>query len=144
MISRWPVLQHHQVTTHDMADGCISGQALQAWAWSAREYYLTQNHELHGLLGHGLHLDYDIKNVKQACLRIGAPDEVAVSVGVGEVREDSFTLNTRVRALGTKRDIAVTVPTVVRLVNDDGEIQPIDQAVRDAMIVLEHDAQHYN
>jgi acyl-CoA thioesterase FadM len=144
VLERWPVLQHHQVTAHDVKRGRITRQALEAWAWSARERYLTQNHELHGLLGHGMHLDYEIGDVDDACLRIGAPSQVAVSAGVGAVDDDSFTLNTRVRAIDTKDEIAVTVPTTVRLVTDDGVVQPVTQEMRDAIAALERDAEHYN
>src|SRR5215475_11371125 len=115
MISRWVVLEHHQVTEHDVANGFITPQALRAWVLSAREDYLGQNHVLHGIMGHGMHLDYDMQRVDEACLRIGAPTHVAVSAGVGEVHDDSFTLNTRIRALDTDAESAVTVPTVIQI-----------------------------
>lgn len=143
-LRRWPVLEHHAVTDHDVADGCVTPEALQAWALSVREDYLSQNHELHRLLGHGLHLDYDLREVADSCLRLGAPARVAVSAGVTEVRPDSFTLTTRIRTLGGNDELAVDVSTTVRLVADDGSVQELDPGVRDAIGALEAGAGHLN
>lgn len=144
MISRWPVLEHHQVTAHDVANGVVTEAALAAWAMQAREAYVAQNHALHGALGHGLHLDIELRHLDVARRRIGAPTRVAVSAGVGEVHPDSFTLNTRVRALDTDDEVAVTVPAVIRLVADDGAVAPITKELRDAMTALEREARHHN
>jgi acyl-CoA thioesterase FadM len=145
MISRWPVLEHHDVTTHDVtADGIIRDDALEAWLMHARELYIAQNHVLHALLAAGNHLEPSLTAPAGACERIGPAQQVAVSAGVAEVLPQSFTLSLRVRPAPADDDIAVNVRVPIRIVADDGSAVPISAELRDAMIELEHDARHYN
>lgn len=144
MISRWPVLEHHDVTSHDVTpEGIVADDVLESWLMHAREAYIAQNHVLHALLNAGAHLEPSLTAPEGACERIGRASKVAVSAGVAEVLPESFTLNLRVRPVDAD-DVAVTVRTPIQIVSDSGEVVPISTELRDAMIELEHDARHYN
>ncbi len=145
MISRWPVLEHHDVTAHDITrDGIITDDALESWLMHARELYIAQNHVLHGLLASGNHLEPSLTAPAGACERLGPAEKVAVSAGIAEVQPESFTLNLRIRPAPADDDIVVNVRAKLRIVSDSGTLVPISAELRDAMISLEHDARHYN
>jgi acyl-CoA thioesterase FadM len=145
VISRWPVLEHHAVTSHDVTpDGIIADEALEAWLMHAREAYIAQNHELHAVLNAGAHLEPSLTAPAGACERLGPASKVAVSAGVAEVHPDSFTLSLRVRPAPSDADVSVNVRTQLRIVDGAGTTVPISTELRDAMIALEHDARHYN
>ena len=145
MISRWPVLEHHDVTSHDVTtDGIIADEALEAWLMHAREAYIAQNHVLHAMLTAGAHLEPSLTAPAGACERIGPAKRVAVSAGVAEILLNSFTLSLRIRPAPSDDDVAVNVRVPIRIVSDSGSVVEITTELRDAMIALEQEARHYN
>jgi hypothetical protein len=78
---------------------------------------------------------------------VGDVDSVVVSVGTREVHPASFTVAVRLRAFGRShpdRDVVLNGSCVVRLLDANGDAAPIDDAVRDELIAMEHAARHVN
>jgi hypothetical protein len=139
ILSRWPILHEHEVTAADLAgDGLIRSATLDGWITAARTDYFAST----SLAGRDLHLvprrPLDPREV------LGSPPSVAISVGVAEIHPDSFTLNVRLRPLGSHADRPVTVRYVVTVRRPDGSAQAISTELRDELIALEHSAAHFN
>lgn len=138
MLSRWPLLIEYPVTDADRdGDGCCRPESIDAWLTATRDAYLDTLTQLAG----GLDIQHrpagDLPRV------LGVPPSVAVSAGVAEVHPETFTINTRIRALGGT-DSAVTVRWVVRQVDAGGAAIPVSTALRDELIAAEHAASEFN
>ena len=66
-------------------------------------------------------------------MALGSPSRVAVSAGVTAVADDAFTLTVRVRAVDGAVELAVDVPTTVRVADDAGAAQDLTSGVREAI-----------
>jgi acyl-CoA thioesterase FadM len=141
-VSRWPVRQEHRVAAADLdADGAVRDGVVRRWVEAACTEHLANA----GLLPEpaGLRVRHGAQDVPSGRL-LGRLAAVAVSAGVREVRPDSFVVAVRLRPLGGDRELALNATLVIELEDLDGRRLPIDDALRDVLIALEHAAQYTN
>lgn len=145
-VSRWPVLEEHEVMPDDVdAGGVVRDASVARWVAGARDAYLGALVALHELRERaGLELRERVEGVPQGAA-LGRPKIVAVSAGVREVKPTSFALALRLRAMGGDRDAVANLACVVWLEDPaTGEPAELGDGVRDELIALEHAAQHMN
>jgi acyl-CoA thioesterase FadM len=146
MSTRWSVVQEHDVGPADLdADGHVTLNAVGRWAASARAEYLAQCSILEATRDRsGLELQLQNEGRPQTAALAGAA-RVVVSATATEVFPTSFVIALRIRALGTGSDAPVNIACAVRIVDPaTGVPSPIDDAIRDELIALEHAARHFN
>ena len=146
MSTRWSVVQEHEVTAADLGDdGNVTDDAVARWMESARDEYLAQCTVLESTrVRAGLELALDVAAPASTAPLTGA-SSIVISASATEVFPTSFVVALRIRALGTDSDEPVNATCSVRLVDAvTGEASPIDDAIRDELIALEHAARHFN
>jgi acyl-CoA thioesterase FadM len=145
MSTRWSVVQEHPVEAHDLEDGHVTADAIGRWAASARDEYLDQCEVLESTRTRdGLELELRDESRPDLEVLDGAA-RVVISASATEVFPTSFVVALRIRALGTESDQPVNLACTVRLVDPaTGDPSPIDDAIRDELIALEHAARHFN
>jgi len=135
-MTKWSVLQEHDVVPGDLdAEGFVTDRAITAWVESACSAYLGQSDRLHSARH-----DTDLPRGT----RVERPEQVVVSATATEVHPSSFTIAVRLRPIGATADEALNAMCVVTLEDPSGQVQPVDDGVRDELIALEHAARHYN
>lgn len=68
-----------------------------------------------------------------------------MSASATEIHPESFTIAVRIRPLGGDRDAPLDVRCVVRVRHPGtGAVHPIGDDLRDALIALEHAAEHFD
>lgn len=145
-VSRWPVLQEHQVAAGDLdADGVVRDERVARWIAAARSAYLRRCAALRRVReASGLELQERAAPLPPGAA-LGRPAAVVVTAGVREIWPSSFAVAVRLRPVGGERDHAVNVACIVRLVDPaTGQPRELGPEIRDELIALEHAAEHYN
>jgi acyl-CoA thioesterase FadM len=145
-LSRWPVLQEHQVTPGDLDDGgVVADRSVARWVDGARAAYLDRCAALRRRQRQaGLELEVQSATLPPGAA-LGRPATVLVTAGVREVWPSSFAVAVRLRPVGGDRDTAVNATCVLRLVDPAaGEPRELGDEVRGELIALEHAAEHFN
>jgi acyl-CoA thioesterase FadM len=145
-LSRWPVLQEHQVTAGDLdAGGVVGDRSVARWVADARSAYCARCAALRRRLEDaGLELEVQSATLPPGA-SLGRPATVLVTAGVREVWPSAFAIAVRLRPLDGDRDTAVNATCVMRLVDPAaGEPRELGDEVRDELIALEHAAEHFN
>ncbi len=145
--TRWSVSSDVPVAPDDVdADGRVTSAAVARWVASARSTYLEQCTALEATRADAdLELDFDIE-VRPPAAQLHRSPSVVVSASATEVFPTSFVISVRIRSLGNEHDDRpVNVSCAVRLREPaTGAVLPIDDAIRDELIALEHAARHFN
>jgi len=145
IMTRWPVLQAHAVTEHDLdAEGTISDDTVQRWVAAARLAYLDRCAVLRAQEQSGLVLRHRPGALSRGAL-LGRPTDVVVTASATEVRPTSFTISVRLRPGGGDRELPVNATCVIDLEDElTGEARELGTEIRDELIALEHSAMHFN
>jgi hypothetical protein len=145
--TRWSVSADVPVAPDDVAtDGRVTGAAVARWVAAARSTYLEQCTVLEAARAEGdLDLDFDVE-VRPPAAQLHRSPSVVVSASATEVFPTSFVISVRIRPLGSEHDDRpINVSCAVRLRDPaTGAVHPIDDAIRDELIALEHAARHFN
>jgi acyl-CoA thioesterase FadM len=144
-VSRWVVLQQHDVAPGDVDDaGAVRDDTIAGWIANARDEYLDQCREVRERQRAGQLVRFRPGEVPAGAL-VGNPTSVVVSAGATEIYPTSFTMAFRIRSYGSADDAAVNAACEVSLEDPaTGETQELGDAIRDELIALEHAARYTN
>jgi hypothetical protein len=133
MLSRWPVVVSSPIDAADLdCEGRLTSTAVERVFALARAAYFERSPSVDWVTADSGPLD-----VRRGGVVPDGTDHVTVSAGVVELFPDHVVIAGRVRAPGTD-DVAADVRTSIAL--RDG----VTDGVRDALIALAHDAQHFH
>jgi hypothetical protein len=144
-MTRWSVLHEHEVAPADRDDeGAIRDAVVARWVDAACSAYLDQCPTLPARTGTGAtRLREELVRVPSGAT-LGRPAAVVVSATATEVLPTAFVLAVRIRPVGGDDGATGNVRCVVRIEDGSGTALPIETAVRDELIALEHAARHFN
>jgi hypothetical protein len=145
LTTRWSVLQEHEVGAADRdAAGAIHDAAVRHWVAAVCAAYLDQCPSLPARAAAGTaRLREELLQVPSGAT-LGRPATVLVSASATEVLPTAFVLAVRVRPVGGDDGVTGNARCVVRIEDRSGTALPIETAVRDELIALEHAARHFN
>jgi hypothetical protein len=146
VLTRWSIGHDRTVSPEDCGpDGLVTPQTLGAWVDAAVQTYLDQCGALQRqAVNSALTLTRQPGRLPKASL-LGQPTDVLVTASATEVRPAEFVISIRVRPFGGDMDLPLNVTCLVFLEDPySADKAPLDTAVRDELIALEHAAHHMN
>ena len=125
--------------------GVVSEEAIERWLEDARLAYIARCRALVKAAGAPtVELRFRSERRLNAAL-LGRPAHVTVSASATEVRDSSFTLAVRIRAVGEQDAGLAGSATVVWLEDvSTGKPRSLGKDVRDELLELERAAKHFN
>jgi len=145
IVTRWPVLQEHPVTSEDLDDtGRTRDEAVERWMSVARLAYIDRCPALRAVRERR-ELDLRFRATSTPRAVLGRPTDVVVTAHVTEIMPSSLVMAVRIRPIGGSDNRTLDATWVVAVVDRaSGQVRTIGEEMRGDLIALERSAEYYS